>query len=263
MRKKAIKFIAAIAAFCFSANAMPCFAQDYAGSNAPSPANYQSQYLYSQQEMKVYKLTPGDSIELAIIVGDNAKSLDYKFIISPMGEIYIPNIGLVDIMGLSIEDARAKIDKEIKKYFKEPFRSYLVLVQPKITRLKMQGDAITIPYTQRYVYVYGEVADPGRFGFLPGSKLSDYFNFAGGPTGRANLSYVSVARNVEGKPQVFNVNANDLIYKGVKDNDVVIQAGDIIKVPANFFYFSDFATFVNTILLGITLYYTVQNFIKR
>ena len=127
----------------------------------------------------------------------------------------------------------------------------------------MQGDAISIPYTQRYVYVYGEVADPGRFGFLEGAKLSDYFNFAGGPTSRANLGWVSVVRNVKGKPEVYTVNANDLIYKGVKDHDIVITPGDIIKVPANFFYFTDFATFANTIMLAITLFITVQNIVKK
>jgi hypothetical protein len=98
---------------------------------------------------------------------------------------------------------------------------------------------------------------------LPGAKLSDYFNFAGGPSLNANLAYVSVVRNINGKPDVININANDLIYKGIKNSDLEMLPGDIIKIPANFFYFSDFASFVNTILLGVTLYYTVQNFIKK
>ena len=265
MSKKIIKTIALFLVFCFMDFSGAVIAQDYSGSGAAFPgiSNIQSQYLYSAQEIKTYKLGPGDEIALAIIVGDNAKSLNYKFTITPMGEVFIPNIGVVEVMGLSIQDAKTKLDSEIRKYFKEPFRSYLVLVQPKITRLKMQGDAIAIPYTQRYVYIYGEVADSGRFAYLPGAKLSDYFNFAGGPSSRANLGYVSVVRNVNGKPEVYNVNANDLIYKGIKDKDLEIFPGDIVKVPANFFYFTDFASFSNTIMLGITLFYTVQNFIKK
>lgn len=222
----------------------------------------QSQYLYSPEEMKVYTLNPGDEVAFSVIVGDNAKTLNYKFIITPMGEVFIPSVGVIEIMGLSIKDAKAKIDAEIRKHFKEKFRSYLVLVQPKITRLRMEGDAISIPYTQRYVYVYGEVSGPGRFAYLPGSNLSDYLNFAGGPTRRANLGGVEVVRNEKGTPEVFKVNANDLVYKGVRDHDIEIKTGDIIKVPPNFFYFDDFASFANTIMLGMTLFYTVQNFIK-
>ncbi len=263
MLKKIKKLICYLLIFCFMNLSGAVFAQDYAGMTSVSQTNLSSQYLYSPQEIKSYKLSPGDEIELAIIVGDNAKTLDYKFTITPMGEVYIPNIGVVEVMGLSVNDAREKINTEIKKYFKESFRSYLILVQPKITRLKMQGDAITIPYTQRYVYVYGEVSDPGRFAYLSGSKLSDYFNFAGGPTGRASLSSVSVVRNIDGSPKVYTVDADDLIYKGIKNKDIDIYPGDIIKVPANFFYFTDFASFANTIMLGLTLFYTVQSVIKR
>lgn len=264
MKKKIIKTIALSLVFCFMDFSGAVIALDYSGSGAVPPAsNIQSQYLYSAQEIDNYKLGPGDEVQLAIIIGNNVKSLNYKFIINPMGDVFIPNIGTVELMGLSMDRAKAKIDSEIKKYFKEPFRSYLMLTQPKITRLKMQGDAISIPYTQRYVYVYGEVADPGRFAYLPGAKLSDYFNFASGPTGRASLGYVSVARNVDGEPKVITVDVNDLIYKGVKSKDIAIYPGDIIKVPANFFYFTDFASFANTIILAVALFYTAQNLVKR
>lgn len=258
MLNKIIKPVACFLVFCFFVMPLSAYAQEPAAGSF----GLQSQYLYAPEEMKVYTLNPGDEVAFSIIVGDNAKSLNYKFIITPMGEVFIPSIGVIEVMGLSIKQAKARIDAEIKKFFKEKFRSYLVLIQPKITRLRMEGDAISIPYTQRYVYVYGEVSAPGRFAFLPGSRLSDYLNFAGGPTRRANLSGVEVVRNEKGRPEVFKVNANDLVYKGVKDHDVDILTGDIIKVPPNFFYFDDFASFANTIMLGITLYVSVQSFLK-
>ena len=256
--KKLIKPVACFLVMTFFAMPLGAAAQEA----APASFGLQNQYLYSPEEMKVYTLNPGDEVVFSVIVGDNAKTLNYKCIITPMGELFIPSIGAIEVMGLSLKEAKAKIDAEIRKHFKEKFRSYLVLIQPKITRLRMEGDAISIPYTQRYVYVYGEVSAPGRFAFLPGSKLSDYLNFAGGPTRRANLGGVEVVRNEKGVPEVFKVNANDLVYKGVRDHDIDIMTGDIVKIPPNFFYFDDFASFANTIMLGITLYYTVQNFFK-
>jgi hypothetical protein len=36
--------------------------------------------------------------------------------------------------------------------------------------------------------------------------------------------------------------------------DIEIMPGDVIYVPGNFFYFADFASFANTVLLALTLY---------
>ena len=120
------------------------------------------------------------------------------------------------------------------------------------------GDIIAVPSIKSYVYVYGEVTRSGTFGYVPGQMLSDYINIAGGPTARANLRGVTVTRQENGRPKVYHINASDVIQKGFDDKDIEIYAGDVISVPKNFFYFEDFATFLNTILLALTLYTTVS-----
>jgi len=119
------------------------------------------------------------------------------------------------------------------------------------------GDILAIPAIKSYVYVYGEVARSGTFGFVVGQTLSDYINSAGGPTARANLSGVTVTRQENGEPKVYHINASDIIQRGMDDKDIEIYAGDVINVPGNFFYIPDFTTFLNTILLTVTLYATV------
>jgi protein involved in polysaccharide export with SLBB domain len=120
------------------------------------------------------------------------------------------------------------------------------------------GDILAIPAIKSYVYVYGEVARSGTFGFVPGQTLSDYINSAGGPTVRANLSGVTVTRQENGKPKVYHINASDVLRKGMDDKDIEIYAGDVVSVPGNFFYIPDFTSFLNTILLTLTLYSTVS-----
>lgn len=116
------------------------------------------------------------------------------------------------------------------------------------------GDIIAIPAIKSYVYVYGEVGRSGTFGYVPGQTLADYINIAGGPTPRANLSGVTVTRQEEGKAKVYRINASQILHRGETENDIEIIAGDVINVPGNFFYFSDFASFANTVLLALTLY---------
>jgi polysaccharide biosynthesis/export protein len=121
----------------------------------------------------------------------------------------------------------------------------------------ISGDIIAIPAIKSYVYVYGEVPRSGTFGYVPGQTISNYLNLAGGPKANASLGGVTVTRQVDGKTKVYHVDASHILHKGLSDKDIEIFPGDVINVPGNFFYFSDFASFANTILLALTLYSTV------
>lgn len=375
--------------------------------------------IMSEAALKDYVLGAGDLISIHIIVGNNALSLDYNFPIPIGGAIFFPNIGNIYLSGMSIKKAEEYLIINIKKYYHEPFRLTLMLMQPKMIRVFLtgnaqrpgpfsisdgtriselirscggaapggsartviikrknekinvdlynyilngdiskdifiraddildfppvsdhrvtvlgdasrpgvyeikkgeklkdllkvsgytgvnsilssvillkrvkekdefveyklnlydlsrgdegqnvelvDGDMITIPSIETYIYLYGEVARSGRFSYLPGKKLSDYLNLAGGPTARANLGFVIVNRINDGfgKSKTFQINVSDILYRGVKKNDIEIMAGDIITVPTNFFYFSDFGSFANTILLGLSLYTAISNSIRK
>jgi len=232
---------------------------------ATSAGQGSSPLVISEKAYNSYTLGSGDLLDIHIIVGDNALSLDYPLLISSAGTVYFPNIGPIKLTGLTIKQAETKIRSVLSGKFSEPFTLTIVLNQPRMTRVFYGSDEYmpTLRDLEQYVYVYGEVARSGRFNYFEGKELSDYLNLAGGPSSRANLGGTTITRNVNGKPQVYTVNASDILFKGVKTNDIQILEGDIINVPGNFFYFSDFASFANTVMLGITLFYTVQNFIKR
>lgn len=120
-----------------------------------------------------------------------------------------------------------------------------------------EKDKLLFEGKETFVYVYGEVASRGRFEYIPGRKLSDYISYAGGPSERAVLSSVTVTRQINGKPEKYSINVSDILYNGSSMNDIEIMGGDVINIPKNFFYFSDFPSFVNTVLLAFTLYATL------
>lgn len=131
----------------------------------------------------------------------------------------------------------------------------------RVSQNKASGemDKLLFEGRESFVYVYGEVGRSGRFDYVPGKKLSDYLSYAGGPAEKAILSSVTVTRQIKGKPQKYTINVSDILYNGNSVNDIEIYGGDVIHVPKNFFYFSDFPSFVNTVLLAVTLYATIIN----
>lgn len=199
-----------------------------------------------------YKLGPGDQISANLIIGNNDMSLDHDFVIGPDGKIFFPNVGEMNLLGLTIPEAKNLIDSRIKKTYKEKYSFSFRLVQPRKIQIFLSGSEDKPLYMgeKYFVYVYGEVSRKGRFEYLPGKKFSDYISYAGGPTPRSHLAATTITRG--GK--IYNINGLDVIFNGNSSNDMEILPGDVINVPANFFYFSDFGSFANTIILAITLY---------
>ncbi len=217
-------------------------------------------------------LEPDDIVEIPIVENNR---------VTIMGGISRPGMyemkkgeklsDLLKIAGYSTVNSALSSAVLLKRVFdKENFVQYNVNVYDLLYKNDqtqnielIDGDIVTIPSIDMFVYVYGEVPRTGKIAFLPGKKLSDYINLAGGPTARANLAGTYVTRNVDGKAQVFRINAEEILYKGIQKYDMELRFGDIVSVPANFFYFTDFASFANTVMVAITLYSAISSFTKK
>ncbi|MEW5802925.1 MAG: SLBB domain-containing protein [bacterium] len=85
------------------------------------------------------------------------------------------------------------------------------------------NDTVYIPKA-RFFYVIGEVKSPGRYKLDNGINIIQGISIAGGFTQKAYGKGTKIIRTVEDKEHKISVEMNDLI-----------QANDIIKVPASFF----------------------------
>ncbi|MFA5104961.1 MAG: polysaccharide biosynthesis/export family protein [Candidatus Margulisiibacteriota bacterium] len=265
MNSKLIKIvsIALIAALVFSPAGV-C-----AQTLGPSPSYYMQNdtvdsILTSERAYADYFLGMGDIIDVHMLVGDNSLALDYTFEIASNGAIFFPNIGQIKLSGLKIKEAQEYIKKEVRKKFLEGFTLTVVLKQPRLTRVYLSQDEFiqSLANLNKFVYVYGEVSRAGRYTYFVNKRLSDYINLAGGPSSAANLAYVTVTRNENGSSRNYNINASDILFKANHTYDMVIQEGDVISVPKNWFYFSDFASFASLIMLTLTFYATVTRYVR-
>ena len=100
------------------------------------------------------------------------------------------------------------------------------------------GDLLFVPGqdVRRKVCVLGEVAIPGLYALSDGMTVVEALTAAGWTTPSAALGSVMVARRSSGdRKTFFRVNAVRVVKKQDWSQDLTLQPGDIVYVPAHFF----------------------------
>lgn len=163
-----------------------------------------------------YRLGPGDEV-IIDIWGTSQNTIRQQ--ISPDGTINIEKIGPVSLSGMTVSEANEYLKRVLGK-------TYSGLDAPDGTleiRLTL-GNARTIQ-----INVMGEVVQPGTYALSSFSTVFHALYRAGGVNQIGSLRNVQVTRN--GKT-VAKVDVYDFIMKGKTQDDIRLQEGDVIIVPA-------------------------------
>lgn len=163
-----------------------------------------------------YRLGPGDEV-IIDIWGTSQNTIRQQ--ISPDGTINIEKIGPVSLSGMTVSEANEYLKRVLGK-------TYSGLDAPDGTleiRLTL-GNARTIQ-----INVMGEVIQPGTYALSSFSTVFHALYRAGGVNEIGSLRNVQVTRN--GKT-VAKVDVYDFIMKGKTQDDIRLQEGDVIIVPA-------------------------------
>ena len=141
---------------------------------------------------------------------------NYQLKVSPEGTINIPYIGVVNVSGLSIEAATARIKSKMATVYSG--------LNSGNTKLSINiGNIRSIK-----VIVTGEVTKPGTY-TLP--SLATVFNAlysSGGPSENGSFRNIEIIRS--GKKIAF-LDIYDFLLKGELKNNVRLQDQDIIRIP--------------------------------
>lgn len=153
-----------------------------------------------------YTLGPGDEVVLDIY---GASQFSGSFKISPDGSITIPNEGPVNVAGLTVSQAQAKVARTIGGHYQDSSIKLTV------------GQTRTI-----MVNVMGEVLTPGTYTLSAFATVFNALYLAGGVTDIGTLREIKVSRNGR---VITVVDVYDYILNGrltgnimLKDNDVII-----------------------------------------
>ncbi|OTP65586.1 polysaccharide biosynthesis/export family protein [Caballeronia sordidicola] len=131
--------------------------------------------------------------------------------VSPDGTIFFPFLDKVRVAGKTAGEIRDQLAAALTPYFKKP-----------------QVDVRVLAYRSQKVSVTGEVKTPGPLAMsdVP-LTLVDAITRSGGTTADADLQRVRLTRN--GK--LYQLDADGVLDRGEIDQNVMLQAGDIVNVP--------------------------------
>lgn len=154
-----------------------------------------------------YVVGPGDEVRISLWGRVNAS---YTLTVDRDGKITIPNIGPLVVAGMTFEQMSAQLIKQAE--------------QITGTNVDVSMGALrTIP-----VFILGDVRRPGAYTIGAFATITDALLLAGGPSEIGSMRNIQLKR----KDMVFQtLDLYDLLLKGDKSRDVILQGGDIVFVP--------------------------------
>lgn len=168
--------------------------------NMPTPENY--------------VLGPGDEV-IIDVWGDS--ELNLKYTITPDGYIAIPGLGRIQLSGMNIQQATARIRNSFSSIYSDLDSS-----TPRTFLGISVGNTRTIK-----VNVMGEVKMPGTYTMTSFASAFHALYAAGGPNEIGGLRSIRVYR---GGRVVANIDLYEYLMKGNSQKDITLRDGDIVKV---------------------------------
>lgn len=161
-----------------------------------------------------YRLGPGDELQIEVW-GASEANITQK--VSPDGYISIPNVGPVNVNGLTVQAATNRIKAKLSQIYSGLASSNVNLS----TNVKVSlGQIRTIQ-----VNIMGEVARPGTYALSSFSTVFHALYKAGGMSKMGSLRNIKVVR---GGRTVATVDVYDYIINGRSHSDIRLQEGDVI-----------------------------------
>lgn len=161
-----------------------------------------------------YRLGPGDELQIEVW-GASETNITQK--VSPDGYISIPNVGPVNVNGLTVQAATNRIKAKLSQIYSGLASSNVNLS----TNVKVSlGQIRTIQ-----VNIMGEVARPGTYALSSFSTVFHALYKAGGMSKMGSLRNIKVVR---GGRTVATVDVYDYIINGRSHSDIRLQEGDVI-----------------------------------
>ena len=152
-----------------------------------------------------YVVGPGDEL---LIRGWGQIDLDVHARVDRNGAIYIPKVGQMNVAGLKFAQLQGYLKSQVGRIFQN--------FDLNVT----MGDLRSID-----IFVVGQANHPGRYTVSSLSTLANAVFAAGGPSAAGSMRRIQLKR---GATMVTDFDLYDLLLKGDKSKDVVLQPEDVI-----------------------------------
>ncbi len=171
--------------------------------NLPAPRNY--------------PVGPGDEI---IITMWGETQLLHKVIVTKSGDIFVPNVGKINVNGLQLNELEKKLYTFLSK-------TYSSLKAEEGSNQKTYLDISTGKLRTVKVFVLGEVVKPGGYLLPPISSAFTALYYSGGPNINGTLRNIRIIRNGQ---VIKKIDLYDYLMRGDNSKDVKLENDDILFV---------------------------------
>jgi len=154
-----------------------------------------------------YIIKPGDEIALTIWGSVDA---DLRLVVDRSGLISVPRIGAITVAGLRYADLVNAVSRRVGEVFKN-YQLTVTMGQVRSIR----------------VYVSGYAVHPGSITVSGLASVLNVLMRAGGPTAAGSFRDIRLNR---GGHQIATFDLYDLLLKGTRDADQLVQSDDVIFV---------------------------------
>jgi len=155
-----------------------------------------------------YIVGPGDTVVMQLY---GQRNVTYELVITREGQLMFPEVGPVNVSGLSFEDLRSQLQGIVAN------------------QLIGQNASITMgPLRSIDVFVLGEAWRPGSYTVSSLSTMTNALFVSGGVTEVGSLRNIRLMRAGQ---QVTELDLYDLLLRGDTSGDARLQPGDVIFIP--------------------------------
>lgn len=157
-----------------------------------------------------YLIGPGDEL---IVTFWKKFDADYSLVVDREGKVNIPQVGIIQVAGLTFSEAKTLIDMTVSRYY----RTSEVKVNVSMGKLRSMR-----------VFVVGKVRRPGSHVILAMGTLINALFASGGPDKTGSMRDIQVKRNGE---TLVHFDLYDLLLKGDKSGDIRLMPDDVVFIP--------------------------------
>ncbi|GEP94780.1 capsule polysaccharide transporter [Chitinophaga cymbidii] len=159
-----------------------------------------------------YRLAAGDELVIDVY---GYSEVQHNLKVSPEGHVRIPYVGPVYVNGLTMEEARIRVTKQLSTIY-GGIKSGNTFVQVSLGTIRSIR-----------VLLIGEVMRPGSYTLPSLATIANALYVSGGPGENGSFRDIQVIRN--GQP-VTTFDLYDFLRDGDLTNNIVLQDQDIVKV---------------------------------
>jgi protein involved in polysaccharide export with SLBB domain len=161
-----------------------------------------------------YTLGPGDEVVIQVF---GYSEQTYNLTVNAEGSIYIPNVGPVQVSGLTMEDASGRIRSKLASTIYKAIRSGQTRVQVSLGKMR------TIS-----VSVIGQAGKPGTYSVSSLTTLFNMLYLCGGPSDQGSFRKIELIR---GNKVFRSVDLYGFLLRGDRMDNVLLRDQDIIRIP--------------------------------